>query len=144
MTNHLNPDVRGNQPVGHKRWERAAQWAAAHPDSKAARTYRERVAAADEMERRMPGLQWLHFRRVGRDTEYIGQTCSTRCCILKLQVDLGANGLEELDRALAQIASGDRRWYKFASERPADSPRKGKCQACGGAVQPAPALATAV
>ena len=126
----MDPTVRGNQPAGPNRWKRAKQWAAAHPNSAQAKKYVARVDAAREIVLVEGEHAWLHYRNVSWEPEprYEGQSCSTRCAFLQLQVDLGCAGLEQLySRAQAKPD-------RFLVPRPANSTRRGKCRTCGGDV----------
>lgn len=140
MTNQLlDETVRGHQPRGHKRWERAAQWAAIKPDSAQGKKYLKRVAAAKAVvETGNGGIAWEHWDKGyhGRPPQYKGQTCSTECGILQLQLDWGCAGLDELSQ---KIANPGYHSNNYLVRRPADSKRRGKCLVCGGGVgTPAP------
>lgn len=138
-TTPLDPSVRGNQPKGPARWKRAKQWARANPHTKAGRQYLAREAAARAVQGAVGDKAWLHWRTGlnGGKPAYDGQTCSTFCAMLELQVRLGCAGLEELHEK-TQRASQRREdgmaYVPYLEERPAGSKRRGKCAACGGPV----------
>jgi glutamate 5-kinase len=130
MTDELDPTVRGNQPAGPARWARAKQWAEKNPHTATTARYYERIATAERVAKNLPEQAWLHYRTGGmRAPVYTGQTCSTKCAMLQLQVNSSATGFE----ALQEYLQKDRVPY-FVTERPADSKRRGKCLVCGGDV----------
>ncbi len=136
-TTYLDPELRGEQPAGPKRWLRAEQSAKANPHHANAIKYFARVDAA-EVIAKMDSVNerhgWLHMSQPKRrwggaaDPVYRYQTCSTYCAILQLQLDTSTAGLEQL-HAL-DLANG----YLILVERPADSKRHGACKVCGGTV----------
>ena len=120
--------MRGNQPAGPNRWRRAAQWAKERPNTAMAKKYLARLEAAEKVAAAGKDRAWLHWDLgPGGKPKYNGQTCSTVCAMLHLQLQLGIAGLEDLkDRAERDTP------LSWVTERPADSPRKGKCPVCGG------------
>lgn len=126
----MDESVRGHQPDGPKRWARARQAALANPHHKSSQVYFARVSAAQAVADAGTAQAWLHWRRRHGKTAYMYQTCSTYCAMLRLQLDLGLDGLEELGSVLENLDQAQ----EFITERPADSPRRGKCKVCAGPV----------
>lgn len=127
----MDSTVRGNQPAGPNRWKRAEQWARENPHTAQGKKYLARRTAAAEVLSQAAQADadraWEHFTRdwSGGET-YKGQTCCLEHAMLKLQLDLGIAGLEDLYEA---VQDEDSR----ALAKPATGKRKGKCQVCGGA-----------
>ncbi len=84
----LDPSVRGNQPAGPARWARAAQWAAAMPDSVSGQLYFSRLTAAVAVATAAGDREWEVWRRVAWENEprFHVRACSTRCAVLQLQL----------------------------------------------------------